>query len=89
MQHNNLLLKQQQRRTAELLTPTSKNSCKSRKKGVIQMENNIRQEEIPAKSGISKANKLPLKKNHSRVIQPIKTKNRYSPLETEECLNEN
>ena len=53
------------------------------------MENNIRQEEIPAKSGISKANKLPLKKNHSRVIQPIKTKNRYSPLETEECLNEN
>ena len=26
------------------------------------MENNIRQEEIPAKSGISKANKLPTKK---------------------------
>ena len=53
------------------------------------MENNIRLEEIPAKSGISKANKLPLKKNHSRVIQPIETKNRYSPLETEESPTEN
>ena len=53
------------------------------------MENNIRQDEIPTKSGISKANKLPLKKSHSRVIQPIETKNRYSPLETEESPTEN
>ena len=53
------------------------------------MENNIRQEEIPAKSGISKANKLPLKKNHSRVMQPMETKNRHSPLETEESPTEN
>ena len=89
MQHNNLLLTQQERLTAELLTPTSENSCKSGKKDVIQMENNIRQEEIPAKSGISKANKLPLKKNHSRVIQPIESKNRYSPLETEDSPTEN
>ena len=62
LQHNNLLLTQQERLTAELLTPTSENSCKSRKEDVIQMENNIRQEEMPTKSGISKANKLPLKK---------------------------
>ena len=62
LQHNNLLLTQQERLTAELLIPTSENSCKSRKKDAIQMENNIWQEEIPAKSGISKANKLPLKK---------------------------
>ena len=89
LQHNNLLLTQQERLTVELLTPTSENSCKSRKKDVIQMENNIRQEEIPAKSGISKANKLPLKKNHSRVIQPIESKNRYSPLETEESPTKN
>ena len=53
------------------------------------MENNIRQEEIPSKSGICNANKLPLKKNHSRVIQPIETKNRYSPLETEDSPTEN
>ena len=89
MQHNNLLLTHKERLTAELLTPTSENSCKSGKKDVIQMENNIRQEEIPAKSGISKANKLPLKKNHSRVIQPIESKNRYSPLETEDSPTEN
>ena len=38
---------------------------------------------------MSKANKLPLKKNPSRVIQPIETKNRYSPLETEESPTEN
>ena len=63
--------------------------CKSRKEDVIKMENNIRQEEMPTKSGISTANKLPLKKNHSRVIQPIETKNRYSPLETEESPTEN
>ena len=62
LQHNNLLLTQQERVIAELITPTSENSCKSRKKNVLQMENNIQQEEIPAKSGISKANKLPLKK---------------------------
>ena len=68
LQHNNLLLTQQERLTAELQIPTNENSCKSGKKDVIQMENNIRQEEIPAKSGISKTNKLPLKKNHSRVI---------------------
>ena len=49
LQHNNLLLTQQERLTDELLTPTNENSCKSRKKDVIQMENNIRQEEIPAK----------------------------------------
>ena len=89
LQHNNLLLTQQERVTAELLTPTCKNSFKRRKEDVIQLENNIRQEEIPAKSGIAKANKLPLKKNHSRVIQPIETTNRYSPLETEDSLTEN
>ena len=59
---NYLLITQQERLTAELLTPTSKNSCKSRKKDAIQMENNIRQDEISAKSGIYKANKLPMKK---------------------------
>ena len=81
MQHNNLLLTQQERLTAELLTPTSENSCKSGKKDVIQMKNNIRQEEIPAKSGISKANKLPLKKKSlkSNTIN----RNQKSPLETE------
>ena len=30
-----------------------------------------------------------MKKNESRVIQPIETKKRYSPLETEESPNEN
>ena len=89
LRHNNLLLTQQERLTAELLTPTSKNSYKSRKEDKIQMENNIRQEEMPTKSGISKSNKRPLKKNHSRVIEPIETKNRYSPLETEENPTEN
>ena len=38
---------------------------------------------------MSEANKLPLKKNSSRVIQPIETKNRYSPLGTEESPTEN
>ena len=47
LQHNNLLLTQQERLTAELQTPTNENSCKSGKKDVIQMENNIWQEEIP------------------------------------------
>ena len=89
LQHNNFLLTQQERLTAELQTPTNENSCKSGKKDVIQMENNIRQEEIPAKSGISKTNKLPSKKNHSRVIQPIESKNRYSPLESEGIPTEN
>ena len=89
LQHNNLLIIQQERLTAELLTPTSGNSCKSRNKDVIQTENNTRQEEILEKLGMSKANKLPLKKNPSRVIQPIETKNRYSPLQTEESPTEN
>ena len=84
MQHNNLLLTQQERLIAELLTPTSKNSCKSRKKDVIEMENNIWLEETPAKIGIFKTNKRPMKKDQSRVIQPIETKNCYSPLKTEE-----
>ena len=57
LQHNNLLLTQQERPTAELLTQTSEDSRKNRKEDAIQTENNIRQEEIPAKSGISKANK--------------------------------
>ena len=55
----------------------------------MQTENNIRQEETLAKPGISKANKLPLKKNPSRVVQPIITKNCYSSLETEESPTEN
>ena len=62
LQRNNLLITQQERLTTELLTPTSKNNCKARNKDVMQTENNNRQEEIPAKPGISKANKLPLKK---------------------------
>ena len=53
------------------------------------MENNIWQKQIPAKSGISKANKLPTKKNPSRVIQSIEIKNCYSPLETEGSPIEN
>ena len=89
LQHNTLLLTQQERLTPELLTPTSKHSCKSRKEDVTQMENNIRLEKMPTKSGISKANKLPLRKDHSRVISPIESKNCYSPLETEESPTEN
>ena len=38
---------------------------------------------------MSKANKLPLKKNASGVIQPIEIKNHYLPLETEERTTEN
>ena len=54
-------------------------------KDVIQTENNnIWQEEIPAKPGLSKVVKSPLKKIPSGVIQQTETKNRYSPLETEE-----
>ena len=62
LQQNNLLPKQQDRLTTELLTPTRKNNCRERNKDVIQTENNIRQEEMPVKPGISKTNKLPLKK---------------------------
>ena len=62
LQHNILLITQQERLTAELLTSTSENSCKSRNKDLIQTENNIPQEETPAKSAMSWANKLPLKK---------------------------
>ena len=36
-----------------------------------------------------RANKLALKKNPSGVIQPIQTKNRYSPLETEKSPTRN
>ena len=79
MQHNNQLITQQERKTTELLIPTSNSNCKGRNKDVIQTEDNIWQEEIPAKPGMSKANKLPLKKLSSSVIQPIETKNRYSP----------
>ena len=46
------------------------------------------QEEIPEKSGMSKANKLYEKKS-ARLMQPIETKNSYSPLETEESPTEN
>ena len=54
-------------------------------KDVIQTENNnIWQEEIPAKPGLSKVVKSPLKKIPSGVIQQTETKNRHSPLETEE-----
>ena len=62
LQHNNLLT-QQERLTTELLTPTSENRCKRRNKNVIQTENNIHQEEITAKPGMSKGSKLPLKKS--------------------------
>ena len=54
LQHNNLLLTQQERLTAELLTPTSENSCKSRKKDVTQMENNIRRKKYPKNQGCLK-----------------------------------
>ena len=47
----------------------------------METENNNQQEEIPAKTGMLKANKLPLKKNLSRVIQPIETEE--SPTENE------
>ena len=53
LQHNILLITQQERLTAELLTSTSENSCKSRNKDLIQTENNIPQEETPAKSAMS------------------------------------
>ena len=55
------------------------------------MENNIWQEEIPQnKESLKSMKKIkPMKKIPSRVIQPIETKNRYSPLETEESPTEN
>ena len=59
---HNLLLIQQERPTTELLTQTSKNNCKGRNKDVIQTEDNIWQEEIYVKPGMSKANKVLLKK---------------------------
>ena len=62
LQHNNLLITQQERLTTELLSPTSKNNCEARNKDVMQTENNNQQKEIPTKPGMSKANKLPLKK---------------------------
>ena len=90
MQQNIVLITQQERLATELLTSTSKNSCKNKNKDVIQTENNnIRQGEIPAKPGLSKAIKSPLKKNPSGVIQQIETKNRHSPLETEENPTDN
>ena len=44
LQHNNLLITQQERLTTELLTPTGKNNCKARNKDVMQTGNNNRQE---------------------------------------------
>ena len=38
LQHNNLLITEQEILTTELLTPTSENSCKGRNKDVIQTE---------------------------------------------------
>ena len=89
LEHNNLLITQQERLTTELLTLNSINNCKARNKDAMQTENNNRQKEIPSKPRVSRANKLPLKKNPSKVIQPIETKNRYCPLETEENPSEN
>ena len=89
LEHNNLLITQQDRLTTELLTPNSKNNCKARNKDGIQTGNNNPQKEITTKPRMSKANKLPLKKNPSKVIQPIETKNRYLPLETVENPSEN
>ena len=61
----------------------------SQEQDAMQTGNNNRQKEITAKPRMCKANKLPLKKNPSKVIQPIKTKNRYLPLETAENPSEN
>ena len=75
-----------------MLTPTSKNSCKAKSKDVIQTENNIRQEQIPAKPVMYKFNKRPLEKNPSRLIQSIETKSRkikLKTLKTEESPTEN
>ena len=47
MQHNNLLLTEKERLTAELLTQTSENSRQSRKEDVMQMENNIGRQKYP------------------------------------------
>ena len=85
LQHNDLLITQQERLTTQLLTTTSESSCRGRNKDVMQTENNIRQEEVFAKTGMSEGNKSP----SNRVIQSIETKNCYSPLETEENPTEN
>ena len=45
LQHNDLLITQQERLTTELLTTTSESSCKSRNKDAMQTENNVRQED--------------------------------------------
>ena len=66
MQLSNLLITYQIRLTTELLTPTSENSCKGRNKDAKPVRRK-KQEEIPAKPGISKANKSSLKNNPSRV----------------------
>ena len=42
LQHNNLLITQQERLTTELLTTTSENCCKGRSTDAMQTENNIR-----------------------------------------------
>ena len=86
MQNSNPLITQQEILTTELLTPTSENRCKRRNKNVIQTENNIHQEEITAKPGMSKGNKLPLKKS---VYSNSSNRNKTSQLETEECPTEN
>ena len=51
--------------------------------------NNSWQEENACKTRMSKANKSPCKKKPSEVTQPIETKNRYSPLQTEEKPTDN
>ena len=50
LQHNNLLITQQDRLTTELLTRNSENGCKERSNDEIH-----RQEEVPSKPEISKA----------------------------------
>ena len=56
LQHNNLLITQQDRLTTELLTRNSENGCKETSNDEIHTEkNNIRQEEVPSKPEISKA----------------------------------
>ena len=51
--------------------------------------NNIWQEEMTAKPGMSKTSQSPSKENPSKVIQPIETKNCYWSLETEENPTKN
>ena len=54
----------------------------------MQMENNIRQEEIPANQESLKPINFLWKKSVKSNIS-IETKNRYSPLETEESPTDN